>query len=240
MVSDTSDQPVAAGAETPAQVIDPTNLPQTGSSPRGGGWLSRGVLYGMFAAIVVVVAGAFFTIGWFTSTRGDHVRPVPMYGLNQAMNQRAGNGPQGGTNQPGSNQPQGQLNPQRRMGAPQQGQGQNPSNRQPNQQTLTQQGYLGVGLETVTPGLQQQYGLSVSSGAVVVTIDGTGPARQAGIQQGDVITSVNGTAVTQEQDVVSSITNMKAGDSVSITINRRGQSLTFQVTLAARPASMSG
>jgi len=93
---------------------------------------------------------------------------------------------------------------------------------------------------TVTPALQQQYGLSGANGALVASVDGAGPALQAGIQRGDVITSIDGTSVATQQDVVNLVAKKNAGDSVSVVVDRHGQSLTFQVTLAARPATISG
>jgi PDZ domain-containing secreted protein len=247
VLSDTGDTTTVAGMETPAPAPQPVDVPQTQSSRRGDGWFTRGVRSGIIAAVVVVVAGAFFTIGWFTSTRGEHGRPAMMNSINQKMNMRQRGNLQGGTNQQGTNQWQGYPNRGRGMVVPQQGQGQtvptpqSPSNGQSNQQgQSTQQGYLGVGVETVTPALQQQYGLSRSSGVLVASIDGSGPAFKAGIQRGDIITSIDGAAVAQQEDVVGLIAKMKAGDSVSVIIDRNGQSLTFQVTLAGGPASVSG
>jgi PDZ domain-containing secreted protein len=231
-LSDTGDPTTVAGVETPAQAPQPVYVPQTGSSPRGDGWFNRGLRSGIIAAVVVVVAGAFFTIGWFTSTRGEHTYPAKTTGINQQMNPSQ--------RYPGRNR--GMVIPQQGQG---QGQtvpnGQSQSNGQSNQPgQFNQQGYLGVGVETVTPALKQQDGLSRSNGVLVASIDGSGPAFKAGIQRGDIITSVDGTTVTQQEDVVGLIAKMKAGDSVSVTVDRNGQSLTFQVTLGGRPASLSG
>ena len=98
----------------------------------------------------------------------------------------------------------------------------------------TQPGYLGVALETVTAQLQQQYGLSAASGALVVQVDGSGPAVKAGIRQGDVITSIDGTKVTQSQDAVTYIGQKNVGTVVSVTVDRNGQTVTIQVTLGQR------
>ena len=256
-MSDTNDTSTVAGTETPAQAPQPTPAPQpiaapqTESGRRGDGWFRRGVRGGIIAAVVVVVAGAFFTIGWFTSTRGEHGQPKMMNGVYQKMNMRERGGLQGGTGQQGTNQWQGYPNRGLGMVVPQQGQGQSqivppvptpqsPANGQTSPQGQSaQQGYLGVGVETVTPGLQQQDGLSRSNGVLVASIDGSGPAFNAGIQRGDIITSINGAAVAQQEDVVGLIGKMNAGDSVSVIVDRNGQSLTFQVTLAGRPASAS-
>jgi membrane-associated protease RseP (regulator of RpoE activity) len=227
-LSDMGETTTVAGTETPAQAPQPVDVPQTQSSRRGDRWFTRGVRSGIIAAVVVVVAGAFFTIGWFTSTRGEHARPAMRYSIDQRMNMHERGR---GMVPPQEGRGQGQIVP-----TPQP-----PSNGQPDQQGQSaQQGYLGVGVVTVTPALQQQYGLSRSNGVLVASIDGSGPAFKAGVQRGDVITSIDGAPVAQQEDVIGLIAKMKAGDSVTITIDRNGQNLTFQVTLGGRSASVSG
>lgn len=245
-MSETDETSTVAGTESSAAAPEPTpapaSAPQTESSPRRSRWASNGVRGGMIAAVIVIVAGAFFTIGWFTSTRGDRGD----FSLRQSIDQGMG------MRQQGADEWQGHRGHRPGMGVPQQGQsmpwgGQSAPPTQPTQPTQptpstpsTQQGYLGVGVQTVSAELQQQYGLSRPSGALVVSIDSSGPASKAGIQRGDVITSVAGTTVTQAEDIVSLIAKTKAGDTVSVVVDRNGQSLTFQVTLAARAPSISG
>jgi S1-C subfamily serine protease len=100
--------------------------------------------------------------------------------------------------------------------------------------------YLGLGLETVTATLQKQDNLSRSSGALVATVDASGPAGKAGVKQGDIITSLDGKPVTQEEDVIGILDQKNVGDTVPLVVDRSGKSLTFKVTLAKRPASASG
>ena len=204
---------------------------------------------GIIAAVIIVVAGVFFTIGWFTSTRGEHERCGVVDRVAEQMNKPQWNVPQSGANQQGSDQWQGRPGGGWGMGPSQHEQGQDQTvpkgesqsgGSSTQQAPSTEQGYLGVWLETVTPELQEQHGLSSSNGALIATIDGSGPARQAGIRRGDVIISIDGTSVTQQEDVVDLITQRQAGESVSVTVDRKGQSLTFRVTLAERPASVSG
>jgi membrane-associated protease RseP (regulator of RpoE activity) len=258
-MSDTNDTSAAAEVEAPApapaQVAQPVEVPRAQTTPQGGGWFRGALRSGIVAAVVVVVAGAFFTIGWFTSTRGDYDRTRMMNGIQQMMDQRAQDGWQPGTDQQGAGQGQGYRKHGRGMGVPQQGQGQGqtlpttpsqptipsqPTTPSTQQSQLLQQGYLGVGVQTVTPQLQQQYGLSRADGVLVASIDRSGPAVKAGIQQGDIITGINGVAVTLQEEVVSIIGKMKAGESATLTIDRNGQSLTVQVTLAARAGSITG
>ncbi len=243
-MSDSDDLTPVAEAEAPEQVSEPVSVPQTGSSSaHGNGWFKRAVRSGIIAAIVVVVAGAFFTIGWFTSTRGEDERSSMMGGINQQENMREWSGSRGGADQRGTDQRQPDSGRRGAMTEPRQGQSPNqtvpaaPS--EPDSQSSLQ-GYLGVGVKTVTPELQRQFGLSRSDGALVASVDANGPAVLAGIQQGDIITSIDGASVTQQADVVNLVAKKKAGDSVSVTVDRNGSGLTLQVTLTGRPASITG
>lgn len=241
----------------PVQAPGPVQTPPPDKGQSGGGWFSRGWRCGVAAAVIVVVAGAFFTIGWFTSTREDHGDRDRLGAITERMNLRERAFQQNGENQQvpqwphqryyrGQPLPGGQATPQtppnQQTPSTQptpQGQ-QTPSTQQNPVAPSSQEGYLGVGVVTATPALQEQYGLSSSSGALVTTLDRTGPAFRAGIQRGDIITSIDGTTVTTREDVVNLIGQKKAGDTVSVVVNRNGQSQTFQITLAQRPDVVSG
>jgi serine protease Do len=62
------------------------------------------------------------------------------------------------------------------------------------------------------------------------------PADKAGIQHQDVITSVDGQAVTSPDDLVSAIASRRAGDIVKLGVIRKGKAMTFNVTLGDRKA----
>ena len=105
------------------------------------------------------------------------------------------------------------------------------------QSVVTHGAYMGVEIESMTQALQQQYGFSVSTGAVVMSvIAGTGAAN-AGIKQGDIITAINGTTIGGGQDVQSVISSHRPGDVVKVSIVRGTQRLTLNVTLKTKPAN---
>ena len=56
-------------------------------------------------------------------------------------------------------------------------------------------GYLGVDVISETPALQTQDGLVPSAGAVVLSVADNSPAANAGLAQGDVITSFGSTPI---------------------------------------------
>ena len=76
-----------------------------------------------------------------------------------------------------------------------------------------------------------------TSGALVSQVASSGPAAKAGIQQGDVITAVDGTTVTDAQGLLTILAQKKPGDTITLKIDRNGTTLTVQVQLGELPAS---
>jgi putative serine protease PepD len=103
------------------------------------------------------------------------------------------------------------------------------------QSVVTHGAFIGVDLSTLTPALQMEYGYSESQGALVMSvIAGTGAAA-AGIQQGDVITAINGQAVASNSDVSSIISSLRPGDVINVTLERGTKTLHISVTLGHIP-----
>jgi S1-C subfamily serine protease len=98
--------------------------------------------------------------------------------------------------------------------------------------------YLGIQYTSVTTELQQQYSLSRSTGALVQDVSPDTPAQQAGIQQGDIIVSIDGKPVVQQGDIVVELRRKKVGDTVTLVLDRNGSEMTVQATLVERPASL--
>jgi S1-C subfamily serine protease len=107
--------------------------------------------------------------------------------------------------------------------------------------TATGQGFIGIQGEDVTPQLAAENGLSVQSGVLVAGFSndaaGQSPAQQAGIQQGDVIVSVNGTQVGSSNDLAGILLNQSPGTKISVTVERGSGQKTFSVTLGQRPTN---
>ena len=76
---------------------------------------------------------------------------------------------------------------------------------------------------------------SGTPGAVITRVVPGGPADQAGLQQGDVITAVNGQAVTGPADIAGVFDPEPVGSEVLLQIERGGQLQTVGVILAGRP-----
>ena len=98
-------------------------------------------------------------------------------------------------------------------------------------------GYLGVILQPVSQGgVAEALGIPRNRGELVRSVTPGGPAARAGIQQGDVVLSVNNQPVTPEQTASYMISNIAVGSRVPFEILRNGQRQTVTVTLAERPS----
>mgnify|MGYP003693732553 CR=1 FL=1 len=62
------------------------------------------------------------------------------------------------------------------------------------------------------------------------------PAEKAGLQTGDVITAIDGTAVTNASQLSAAIDAKSPGDTVELTYLRDGKTKTATVTLGTRPS----
>jgi serine protease Do len=108
-----------------------------------------------------------------------------------------------------------------------------------------QRPYLGVVYVPITSDVKQQYNLSVNQGAYIPTADqagedtvvNDGPADNAGVQEGDAITKVDGVAINETTSLTSVLGKHKVGDHVTLTIVRGGKTITKDVTLGSAPAS---
>lgn len=96
-------------------------------------------------------------------------------------------------------------------------------------------GFLGVAVRDVTSALTERYGLRTNVGAVIVRVEPDSPAARAGLQEGDVITAVNGVAVTNAPQAVEAIGRLAPNTAVQLTINRAGATQMVSATLAERP-----
>ncbi len=97
--------------------------------------------------------------------------------------------------------------------------------------------FLGVNFQTVNPRIASYYDLDAKEGALVTRVAPNSPARKAGLQQGDVITAVDGQKVTDQQGLPELLNKHQVNDQVTLTINRDGKEQTLQVELGKRPTS---
>lgn len=97
----------------------------------------------------------------------------------------------------------------------------------------TQQSYLGVQVRTLDQARATQLGLSVSTGALVVSVQPGSAAEHAGITRDSVITAVGGTPVTDSASLGPALHAYPAGGHAPITYVDQGGTHTISVTLGA-------
>jgi len=95
--------------------------------------------------------------------------------------------------------------------------------------TPSDAGFLGVGVQASTD----------PKGVEVTDVAANSPAAKAGLQDGDVITAIDGKDVTAPEAVRSAVQAKRSGDSLSVTYTRNGKSNTVNVTLTSRSQAQS-
>jgi serine protease Do len=84
---------------------------------------------------------------------------------------------------------------------------------------------LGLTVQELTPELARGYGLTETSGLVVVDVLGNSPAAGAGIRPGDLIVEVDQVRVGNLEQFNSQILRYRTGDTVLFLVKRRGTTL---------------
>jgi len=95
--------------------------------------------------------------------------------------------------------------------------------------------YLGIGYQPITPDIAAAYNLPAQWGAYVTNVTAGSPAGQAGLQQGDIITKIDGVALDATHSYLNTLFTYKAGDQVTVGFSRNGQDMQVQVTLGEAP-----
>jgi putative serine protease PepD len=85
--------------------------------------------------------------------------------------------------------------------------------------------YLGVQLSDATSG----------AGAAIGQVAGGGPADDAGLATGDVVTAIDGRAIGSSDALVTAIDAHKPGDTVTLKVRRGGKTTDIKVKLGTRP-----
>jgi S1-C subfamily serine protease len=95
--------------------------------------------------------------------------------------------------------------------------------------------YLGVYLSDLTEETARTFGSPLASGALVEKVQPGGPADEAGIQRGDVVTAAGSEDVRSSGDLISALRNYQPGDTVDLTVLRNGEESRLKVNLAESP-----
>lgn len=100
-------------------------------------------------------------------------------------------------------------------------------------------GYLGVQIQAITPAIASSLGLPKNQGEIIASVEPGGPARAAGLQQGDVVLRVAGQDVTPDDSLSYIIANTPIGTRVPVEIIRGGKKVTLTAMIGERPSEAS-
>src|SRR4051812_28258033 len=90
---------------------------------------------------------------------------------------------------------------------------------------------LGITVQRITPDLATSLGLASPKGALVSSVEEGGPASKAGFKQGDVITSYNGKAVADNNQLRNAVAATAPGTRVTVEVLRDGRNQSLQATV---------
>jgi serine protease DegQ len=97
-------------------------------------------------------------------------------------------------------------------------------------------GWIGVELQPLTPGLVESMQLGTREGVLVTGVFQGGPAAQAGLQPGDVVTSVGEQPVRDPAGVLRAVSALSPKTRTRIAALRGGRAVELSITVGERPA----
>jgi serine protease DegQ len=97
--------------------------------------------------------------------------------------------------------------------------------------------FMGLAPGAITPQIAEQLNLEDTTGMVVLSVSQGGPADDAGIQPGDIITRIGEEDLAAPEDLLSALRQRDPGETVSVETRRGAETQSVDVRLADRPAA---
>ena len=97
-------------------------------------------------------------------------------------------------------------------------------------------GWLGVAIQDVDKDLADSFQLDSVKGVLLTEVSENTPARRAGLQQGDVLLSMDGIELTGAADLRNRVAMTAPGSRVDFTLSRDGKKKKIVVTIGEQPA----
>ncbi len=101
--------------------------------------------------------------------------------------------------------------------------------------TVVHRPWLGAGLQQVTYDIAESFGLNRPLGALVTEVNPKGPAAQAGIKQGDLISAIDGKTVESPESLGFRFGTKPIGGTTTLTVRRGGKTEQLPVKLVRAP-----
>ena len=97
--------------------------------------------------------------------------------------------------------------------------------------------YVGISYVPLNPAVASQLGAPVSKGVAIGQVEPGSPAEAAGMQAGDIITAIDGSAIEGESDLPAALDAHNVGDEVAFTVLRDGSEIAITVVLGEAPTA---
>ncbi|TNF62271.1 MAG: PDZ domain-containing protein [Burkholderiales bacterium] len=101
-------------------------------------------------------------------------------------------------------------------------------------------GWIGVEPQDLTPEMAESFGIPGTQGVIITGVLQNGPAAQAGIRPGDVITRVGGQEVGNVAQLLSAVAALTPGTPATLDVLRRDGLSTVEVTPGRRNLPVAG
>jgi serine protease DegQ len=96
-------------------------------------------------------------------------------------------------------------------------------------------GWIGAGVQELTPELAESFKLGDIKGVLVTEVVRRSPADQAGIKTGDILVTIDGNAIDNWSAMLETVANLPPGKTVPIKLMRNGSEMILQVKVGKRP-----
>jgi serine protease DegQ len=93
-----------------------------------------------------------------------------------------------------------------------------------------------VEVQELTVDLAESFKMESTDGTLIAGVLRNGPADQAGVKPGDILTGVDGKSVTDSSSMLNLVAALQPGKLARIQVIRNGKKLELNVTVGKRPA----
>jgi S1-C subfamily serine protease len=91
--------------------------------------------------------------------------------------------------------------------------------------------YIGISFQPINPEIAARYNLPAEWGVYITRVADGGPASQAGLQEGDIITKLGDIPIDEGHSYVNALFEYKPGDQVTLEVVRGNGTMQVDVTL---------
>ncbi len=96
-------------------------------------------------------------------------------------------------------------------------------------------GWMGVGIQDMTPELAEAFNVTVTEGAVVCEIEENSPAKESGLEYGDIIVEYDGKPVKHGNHLLYIVTRTETGSTIKIKMLRNSEEKELYVKICEQP-----